>query len=168
MSVQPTDVAVLLISLVACIYCMVLSRRLRTLQNTKDGLGATIVAFSKSMSAMSKTTRDTRSSAGELTERLSKAIAESKEGCATLEEVLRKVETKCDDLLLKSTTATDDFTLITTQSLDRAKSYIEVLEKLINDVRRLPHEVISPPPEGRAQPRSADNLEKISNHHDLF
>ena len=64
MPVSPFDVAIILISSVACIYCIVLSRRLRALQNTRNGLGATIKALSDSISAVSATTDETRFHAG--------------------------------------------------------------------------------------------------------
>ena len=70
MLVSPFDIAIILISSVACIYCMVLSRRLRALQNTRNGLGATIKALSDSISAVSATTDETRYHAGELATRL--------------------------------------------------------------------------------------------------
>ena len=60
MSIQPTDIAIFLVSFAACIYCFVLSKRLKALQNTKDGLGATITALSTSIAQMSSTTQDTR------------------------------------------------------------------------------------------------------------
>ena len=58
MSIQPTDIAIFLVSFAPCIYCFVLSKRLKALQNTKDGLGATITALSTSISQMSSTTQD--------------------------------------------------------------------------------------------------------------
>ena len=84
MSVQPTDIAIILVSLAACVYCFVLSRRLRALQNTKDGLGATIMALSKSSSAVSATTQDTRVKAGELAARLSQLLADADAMCGKL------------------------------------------------------------------------------------
>lgn len=81
MSVQPTDIAIILVSLAACAYCFVLSRRLKALQDTKDGLGATIMALSKSISAVSATTQDTRMHAGELATRLTKLLADADAMC---------------------------------------------------------------------------------------
>ena len=39
--IQPTDIAIFLVSFAACVYCFILSRRLKALQDTRDGLGAT-------------------------------------------------------------------------------------------------------------------------------
>ncbi len=84
---QLTDIALLLISSAACIYCMVLSRRLRALQNTKNGLGATIIALTDSVSAISASTRDTRQQAGELAVRLAAAIEDANQACLRLQQV---------------------------------------------------------------------------------
>nr|WP_070960327.1 hypothetical protein [Hyphomonas sp. Mor2] len=85
MPVSPFDIAIILISSVACIYCMVLSRRLRALQNTRNGLGATIKALSDSISAVSATTDETRYHAGELAVRLAHLIEEAKQACERVE-----------------------------------------------------------------------------------
>ena len=71
MNFEPTDIAIVLVSFAACVYCFVLNRRLKALQNTKDGLGATIMAMSKSIAAMSNSTQETRSHVGEMAVRLS-------------------------------------------------------------------------------------------------
>ena len=91
MLVSPFDIAIILISSVACIYCMVLSRRLRALQNTRNGLGATIKALSDSISAVSATTDETRYHAGELATRLAHLIEEAKLACKRVEELTREL-----------------------------------------------------------------------------
>ncbi|MCI4643380.1 MAG: hypothetical protein MRY64_01180 [Hyphomonadaceae bacterium] len=87
MSIQPTDIAIILVSLAACVYCFVLSRRLKALQDTKDGLGATIMALSKSISAVSSTTQDTRAKTGELAARLTQLLADADAMCTRLKSM---------------------------------------------------------------------------------
>ena len=71
---------------------MVLSRRLRALQNTRNGLGATIKALSDSISAVSATTDETRYHAGELATRLAHLIEEAKVSCHRVEQLTRDLE----------------------------------------------------------------------------
>lgn len=92
MLVSPFDIAIILISAVACIYCMVLSRRLRALQNTRNGLGATIKALNDSISAVSATTDETRYHAGELATRLAHLIEDAKVACDRVERKTRELE----------------------------------------------------------------------------
>ena len=91
MPVSPFDIAIILISSVACLYCIVLSRRLKALQNTRNGLGATIKALSDSISAVSATTDETRYHAGELAARLARLIEEAKLSCAQIEQVTARL-----------------------------------------------------------------------------
>jgi ABC-type transporter Mla subunit MlaD len=89
--ISPFDIAIILISSVACIYCIVLSRRLRALQNTRNGLGATIKALSDSISAVSATTDETRYHAGELAARLARLIEEAKSSCERVETLTQRL-----------------------------------------------------------------------------
>ncbi|MEO1662884.1 MAG: hypothetical protein AAFR51_17985 [Pseudomonadota bacterium] len=91
MLISPFDIAIILISAVACMYCIVLSRRLKALQNTRNGLGATIKALSDSISAVSATTDETRYHAGELAARLARLIEEAKLSCARIEDVTQRL-----------------------------------------------------------------------------
>ena len=92
MPISPFDIAIILISSVACLYCIVLSRRLQALQNTKNGIGATIKALSDSISAVSATTDETRYHAGELATRLAHLIEESRASCARMEDLMQRME----------------------------------------------------------------------------
>ncbi len=92
MPISPFDIAIILISSVACLYCIVLSRRLKALQNTRNGLGATIKALSDSISAVSATTDETRYHAGELAARLARLIEEAKLSCARIEDLTTRLK----------------------------------------------------------------------------
>ena len=92
MTVDPIDIAIFLVSFAACTYCIVLSRRLKALQDTRDGLGATIMALSKSISAMSSATSETRVQAGELATRLSTLMEEADAMSNRLSAQIRDME----------------------------------------------------------------------------
>ena len=96
MPISPFDIAIILISSVACIYCIVLSRRLRALQNTRNGLGATIKALSDSISAVSATTDETRYHAGELGTRLARLMEEAKQSCDRVEALTERLNAAHD------------------------------------------------------------------------
>ena len=91
MPISPFDIAIILISSVACLYCIVLSRRLKALQNTRNGLGATIKALSDSISAVSATTDETRFHAGELATRLARLIEDARHSCARIEALTHQL-----------------------------------------------------------------------------
>ena len=92
MPISPFDIAIILISSVACLYCIVLSRRLKALQNTRNGLGATIKALSDSISAVSATTDETRYHAGELATRLAHLIEDARLSSTRVEDLIKRLE----------------------------------------------------------------------------
>lgn len=92
MIIQPTDIAIFLVSFAACAYCIVLSRRLKALQNTRDGLGATIMALSKSVSAVTSATSETRQQTGELATRLTTLMKEAEDTYRRLDDLKATLE----------------------------------------------------------------------------
>jgi len=56
MQIAPIDIALLLVALVAGGYCFLLNKRLKTLQDTREGMGATIQALSDTISKMNGVT----------------------------------------------------------------------------------------------------------------
>lgn len=92
MAVQPIDIVLFLVSFAACFYCFVLSRRLRALHDTKEGIGATIVALSKSISTVSSTAQNTKEHTGELILRLTNLMAEAQSTCERLEKLTRAMQ----------------------------------------------------------------------------
>ena len=92
--IQPIDIAIFLVSFAACIYCILLSRRLKSLQDTRDGLGATIMAMNKSVSAVSSATFETRAQAGELADRLSRLMKEANQTCTRMEDMIATLESQ--------------------------------------------------------------------------
>ena len=87
MTTAIADIATALTSFAACVYCYVLGRRLKSLQNTKDGIGAAVLAFTKSADAMSETTKQTGEQAQIIAKRLTNLLAEAEQTCASVEDL---------------------------------------------------------------------------------
>ena len=66
MPLDPSEIAPFLDSFAACLYCALLSRRLKALQNTKDGLGASIRAMSESVAAVSSAKHEAQAQSGDM------------------------------------------------------------------------------------------------------
>ena len=77
MPLDPSDIALFLVSFAACLYCALLSRRLKALQNTKDGLGASIRAMSESVAAVSSARHEAKAQSGEIAVRLTAILTAS-------------------------------------------------------------------------------------------
>ena len=141
MNLQLTDIAIFLISFAACIYCIVLSRRLAKLQNTKDGLGATIVACSNSISSMSAAAKGTTSHARQLADELSSLLKEAELTC-------QQIEKSTTELDHKSKAAISNATEARAQLNEHMQSVLEMNKKHIKDVVLLTRQLSTPLPKG--------------------
>ncbi|MEQ9505287.1 MAG: hypothetical protein RLO80_03375 [Hyphomonas sp.] len=141
MSIQPTDIAIFLVSFAACIYCFVLSKRLKALQNTKDGLGATITALSTSISQMSSTTQDTRVRVESMATRLAHLISEAEKTCQRLEEAIASVDVAKASATDEVHNAQMDLYVMMRNVLDQSKERVAEMTGLMRQMRVMSEEV---------------------------
>lgn len=141
MSIQPTDIAIFLVSFAACVYCFVLSKRLKALQNTKDGLGATITALSTSIAQMSSTTQDTRVRVESMATRLAHLIAEADKTCKKLEATIASVDTAKATATDEVQTAQMDLYMMMRTALDQSKERISEMTAVMRQMRVMTDEV---------------------------
>lgn len=141
MSIQPTDIAIFLVSFAACIYCFVLSKRLKALQNTKDGLGATITALSTSISQMSSTTQDTRVRVESMASRLAHLISEAEKTCQRLEEAIASVDVAKASATDEVHNAQMDLYVMMRTVLDQSKERVAEMTGLMRQMRVMSDEV---------------------------
>ncbi|MEH6411498.1 MAG: hypothetical protein V7741_13300 [Hyphomonas sp.] len=137
MNFEPTDFAIVLVSLAACVYCFVLNRRLKALQNTKDGLGATIMAMSKSIAAMSSSTQETRSHVGEMAIRLSSLLEEANRTCERLENLQTSLEATQQNAVDQVTATQTELGIMMRIILDQSKTRIMEMTTLMQRLRDL-------------------------------
>lgn len=140
MSIQPTDIAIFLVSFAACIYCFVLSKRLKALQNTKDGLGATITALSTSIAQMSSTTQDTRVRVESMAARLAHLIAEADKTSRKLEETIASVDTAKASATDEVHTAQMDLYVMMRTVLDQSKERVAEMTGIMRQMRAMSDE----------------------------
>lgn len=137
MSIQPTDIAIFLISFAACAYCIVLSRRLRALQNTKDGLGATIMAFSDSMSAMKSSTQKTRNHANELAAQLTALMNDAAKTCSKIDELTKDMEARHEKAAARVNTAHGELNKTMRGLIEESRSQMIEMNTLTRKIRVL-------------------------------
>ncbi len=137
MPVQATDIAIILVSFAACAYCFVLNRRLKALQDTRDGLGATIMAMSKSIAAMSSSTKETRSHVGEMAARLATQLEDAKQTCARLEELKVSLEATQKDAVDQVTASQAELSTMMRIILDQSKTRIMEMNRVMQDMREM-------------------------------
>lgn len=154
MNIQPTDIAIFLVSFAACIYCIVLSRRLKALQNTKDGLGATITALSTSITQMSSTTQDTRIRVESMATRLAHLISEAEKTCQKLEATIASVDNAKSSATDEVHTAQMDLFVMMRTVLDQSKERVAEMTGLMRQMRVMTDEASAMAPVAAVPPRS--------------
>lgn len=136
-AIQPTDVAIFLVSFAACIYCIVLSRRLKALQDTKDGLGATITAMTNSVSAMSQATHDTRARVETMATRLAQLIGDGEKMCKRLEDTIMTMERSQTSMTNQVHTAQTELNVMMRDVLDQSRARIVEMTTLMRQMRAM-------------------------------
>ena len=114
-----------------------LSRRLRALQNTKDGLGATIMAFSESVSKMSAVTKDARLQSGELASRLAGLIEEARQTCTEIEHKTGAIRTTQEDAIDRVNMACSELNMLMRNVLDESETRMSEMATLSKQVQIL-------------------------------
>jgi len=137
MNFEITDIVIILVSFAACGYCFVLNRRLKALQNTKDGLGATIVAMTKSISVMSASTHETRLQVGDMVTRLSKMLDEATVACRRMEELKLALETSGKDSIDQAKSTQTELNMMMRIVLDQSKNRANEMMTLMQQARDL-------------------------------
>ncbi len=133
MSVQPIDIALFLVSFAACFYCLVLSRRLKALHDTKDGIGATIMALSKSISTMSTTTDETRAKASEMATQLSSLLDEADRMCARIKNLTQTMEKTQEKSSQRVSTAQAEMARLVDDVQDQSEKRILEMTGMMRD-----------------------------------
>jgi uncharacterized protein YoxC len=139
MTMQPTDIALFLISFAACVYCIVLSGRLRKLQNTKNGLGATILALNESVSAVTASTRDSKQQASDIAGKLTLALRDAQETCLRLQALSDSLEARAAAALQNSEAAHRETQTQIAALLQEADARMTEMNTLNEQMRLLTH-----------------------------
>ena len=130
MPFEISDIALFLVSFAACLYCALLSRRLKALQNTKNGLGATIRAMSDSVAAVSSARHETQAQAGDLANRLTATMKEAQETAEKLKELKTAMEVKDRELSRRIQAADADIRSTLRETLEASSGKITEITRL--------------------------------------
>jgi len=158
------DIIIALTSISACTYCYVLGRRLNALQNTKDGLGAAILAFSKSANAMSATTKQTGAHAQDLAQRLATLMNDANIACKQIEDMTLSMETRHQHAVKDVANAQAELETRIGGILNDYKKQVTDLADLTVQLQSLIDTKVSP---GGTHSELGDNVQPFSPHRKL-
>ena len=110
---------------------------LKALQDTRDGLGATIMALTKSVSAMSSATNETRTQAGELATRLSGLMKEADQTCHRLSQLTADMDKAYATANNSAAAAQDELRTALNDLLDQSQHSMTEMRTLLRQMRSL-------------------------------
>ena len=115
------DIALILVSSSACLYCFMLNRRLKALQDMEKGLGASIVSFTQAVSKLSLAAQEAKRSVSESTQ--------------TLQDLLTKVDRSIPkiDGMLENLDHASERTARETRAMQ--EDLVEALRPLIDEAQ---------------------------------
>ncbi|MCI5047438.1 MAG: hypothetical protein MRY59_08035 [Aquisalinus sp.] len=86
------DIILILVSGSACLYCWLLNRRLKALQDTRKGIGASIVGLSTALSKTTIAAQEARHSTAQSVEHLHKLLEDADACIPKIEMMLENLE----------------------------------------------------------------------------
>ncbi|MEL6831205.1 MAG: hypothetical protein AAFO63_13830 [Pseudomonadota bacterium] len=151
MIVDPTDIAILLVSGAACVYCFVLNRRLKALQDTKNGLGATIMALTKSIADMSAKTKQTRVQADDIATRLTQSMLEAEAARLKLQEMTDMMQSSHTEATAEVRAAQVELSTMMRDVVAQSRDRIMEMTMLMREMRALSEQVHPDPDQNQDQ-----------------
>lgn len=116
-----TDIVLLLVSGSACLYCWLLSKRLKALQDLKKGLGASIVSLSEAISKTSIAAQEAKLSASQSADKLSRLLADIDKSVPLVDDLIESVQRSTRRAANETTRMQDDAVAAIKPLLDEAK-----------------------------------------------
>ena len=86
------DIILILVSGSACLYCWLLNRRLKALQDLKKGLGASIVTLSTALSKTTVAAQEARMSASSSVEKLNSLLEDVEKSIPRIDAMLESLD----------------------------------------------------------------------------
>ena len=165
------DFALIFISGSACLYCGMLNRRLRKLQNLKTGVGASIVSLTEAITQTNKAAKDAQTSTLQTVETLRHLLAQAESAApkidALIVELVRNAETAQAERSLLTKQIDDNLSPMIRKAESTASGLLQVVTELDTYVNRIAPKALTPdtPAQTFAQnrPRSTDIFKVVSS-----
>lgn len=139
------DFLLLAASGVACLYCWVLSRRLKALANAEKGLGAGISQLTSSAEEMKSAIAATKAGADAAANKLETLLVRAEQKAAELAAMFTQIDAASDSVAEKTENAT--------------RKYVDTLTPFLAEASEVADRLFQAIEHGRPQPPADDGLE---------
>lgn len=155
------DLILILISGLACLYCAMLNRRLKNLNNLKTGVGASIVTLTNAIENTHKAAQEAQISTLEAVETLKQLLETSEMATPQVESLIAELEKARKDAKIQREQLEDTIEISLSHAITRAQNTAAGLMDIITDINESKEQLAEQKKEftadiKRAKPRVLD------------
>ena len=135
--IDPTyllDIVLILISGLACLYCGMLNRRLKKLQNLKTGVGASIVSLTDAITQTNRAAKDAQSTTLETVETLRHLLSQAEAATPKIDALIAELAHSVEAANSKRKLIDVQIEETLSPAIEKAYDTAECLLKVITDV----------------------------------
>lgn len=129
------DIFLLLISALACLFCALLHRRLKRLNDLKSGVGASIVSLTNAIETIHKSAKDTQSTTLEMTTTLRHMLEKAETALTNLEAKKIEMENEVKKISHATQKARTESDTLITNTIKQAKDTAAQLNDIMADLQ---------------------------------
>jgi ABC-type transporter Mla subunit MlaD len=130
------DIALILVSGSACLYCFMLNRRLKALQDMEKGLGASIVSFTQAVSKLSLAAQEAKRSVADSTQTLRSLLVKVDTSIPKIDGMLENLDHAANRTATETREMHEELVRAIRPLLDEAHEKAENLTTVIDHLDR--------------------------------
>ncbi|MDB2438739.1 hypothetical protein N9W89_08500 [Hellea sp.] len=130
------DIVLIFISGMACLYCAMLSRRLKKLNNLKSGVGASILSLTQAIEDTHKAAQDAQTSTVQTVETLRHLLDKSESAAPKIEALILELEEVSKNAKLQQSQLNNIVETALSPAIDKAQTTASGLLKIVSDISR--------------------------------
>lgn len=154
------DMVLIFISGMACLYCALLSRRLKNLNNLKSGVGASILSLTKAIEDTHKAAREAQTSTVQTVETLRHLLEKSESAAPKIEALILELEQASDQAKTRRHELDGIVNTKISPAIDKAQLTASELLKIVSNIDQYKKSL----PKSKTQHRNiADTIIKLKN-----
>ena len=155
------DMVLIFISGMACLYCAILSRRLKKLNDLKTGVGASILSLTKAIEDTHKAAHEAQTSTLHIVETLRHLLKKSESAAPKIEALIMELEQASDNAKSHRRELTDIVDTTLSPAIDKAQVTASGLLKIVSRVNQFKNSI--PKPSAQPQNIMTDTVVNLEN-----
>jgi len=143
----------IMISGLACLYCAILSRRLKNLGNLKTGVGASIISLTQAIEDTHKAAQEAQTSTLQTVQTLRHLLDKAESAAPRVEAIIAELEQSCDRARAQRLQIDTVLDNSLTPAITKAQGTAAKLLKVVSDINRYKTDLKKTPQDRQHGPR---------------